>query len=394
MVARGCGFGRPADFIPRIVMPEEKKIKIIYVTAALEVGGAEMFLLDLVKHLDKDKFAPAVATVVGGGKLESLFRATGVPLYIYGSKPRCCYVGGFLTFFQLWALFRRERPQIVHTQLFGPDFWGRLAAWLAGVPIILTTEQNINVDQSKLREWLKKLTYKLADGVAAISTAVKNYTIKEYNVLESKIVIIPNDVDVAEMEKRLKIKDLRLDKSASDKKILLTVGRLVEQKGQKYLLEAFGLLKNRENLELWLAGDGILRAELEVQAKKLGIASQVKFLGTRSDIPQLLAQADIFVFPSLWEGLGIAVLEAAIAKKPIVASSVDGILDIIKSGKSGLLVPPGDSQALSASIEFMLNHPEQAKLMVEEAYEQVKNNFDIKAVVKKYQNFYENFTGK
>lgn len=371
-------------------MNQDKKIKIIFVTAALEVGGAEMFLLDLVKHLDKNKFAPAVATVVGGGKLEPFFRATGVPLHIYGSKPRCRYVSGFIAFFQLWALFKRERPQIVHTQLFGPDFWGRLAAWLSGVPTILTTEQNINADQSGLREWLKKLTYRLADGVVAISTAVKNYTIKEYNVPEHKIVIIPNDVDVAKVEEKLKIKNLKI----GDKKILLTVGRLVEQKGQKYLLEAFSLLKNRANLELWLAGDGVLRPELEAQAKKLGIDSQVKFLGTRSDIPQLLAQADIFVFPSLWEGLGIAVLEAAIAKKPIVASSVDGILDIIKSGKSGLLVPPGDSQALSASIEFMLDHPEQAKLMVEEAYEQVKNNFDIKAVVNKYQDFYARFTDK
>lgn len=370
-------------------MNQEEKIKIIYVTAALEVGGAEMFLLDLVKHLDKNKFVPAVATVVGGGKLEPLFRQTGIPLYIYGRQPRCRYISGFLAFFQLWALFRKERPQIVHTQLFGPDFWGRLAACLARVPTIVTTEQNINADQSWLREWLKKLTYKLTDGVAAISTAVKNYTIKKYRVPENKIVIIPNDVDVAEVESRLKIRRL-----PSGKKILLTVGRLVEQKGQKYLLEAFSLLKNRDNLELWLAGDGVLRPELKAQAKKLGIERRVKFLGTRSDIPQLLAQADIFVFPSLWEGLGIAVLEAAIAKKPIVASSVDGILDIIESGKSGLLTPPADSQALAAAIEFVLAHPEQAKLMAEHAYEQVKNNFDIKAVVNKYQDFYARFADK
>ena len=178
------------------------------------------------------------------------------------------------------------------------------------------------------------------------------------------------------------------------KTIILTVGRLVEQKGQKYLLEAFAELKNNENFELWIVGEGPLRAVLEQQAKELNIEKQVKFLGACRDIPILLSQASLFVFPSLWEGLGIAVLEAAIAKVPIVASAVDGILDIIEDNETGYLVEAGDSEDLQFTIEKMLSNPGRAKFMADVAYAKVKNNFDIKVVARKYEELYLSFPRK
>ncbi|MEK9158482.1 MAG: glycosyltransferase, partial [Patescibacteria group bacterium] len=280
------------------------KIKIIYVTAALEVGGAEMFLYDLVKHIDRQSFDVSVATVIGGGSLEPQFKALGAPIFVFGGRYSK-FLGGLCEARKLYHLFKKETPDIVHTQLFPADLWGRIAAKLAGVPRIVTTEQNVNVDQNCLRETLKRWTYKLADRVVAISTAVKKYTQESYCVPAEKIEIIPNDVDVDNLKS--KISNLK----TGDKKIILTVGRLVPQKGQKYLLEAFSILKNREGLELWLAGEGNLRSELEKQAGDLKIDNQVKFLGRRHDVPTLLAQADLFVFPSEWEGLGVAVLEAA-----------------------------------------------------------------------------------
>lgn len=363
----------------------DQKIKICFVTCALEVGGAEKFFYDLIKHLDRSRFEPILITVIGGGKLEKDFRALEIPLFIFG-RHRIRYFGGIIQFFQLWNLFEKEKPDIVHTQLFAADLWGRLAAWVARVPVIITTEQNINVDQSWLREFLKKLTYKLADKVAAISTAVKKYTIKKYKVPEEKIEIIPNDVDGEKFQNQESI----IQNLEKDKKIILTVGRLVEQKGQKYLLAALALLPQKNNCELWLAGEGPLRSDLETQAKNLGISQLVKFLGVRHDVPALLAQVDLFVFPSLWEGLGIAVLEAALAKVPIIASGIDGIVDIIKDKESGLLVPAKDTHELSRALEYLLNNPTEAKQMAEKAYVWVKENFDVSVVVKKYEKMYLN----
>ncbi len=369
-------------------MPD-KKIKIIFVTAALEIGGAEKFFYDLLKNLDRENFEPYLVTVVGGGILEKDFQNLNIPTYIYGRR-RIKYIGGIFQFFELWNLFEKIKPDIVHTQLFAPDLWGRLAASLARVPIIITTEQNVNIDQSDLREFLKKRTYTLADVTVAISTAVKKYALKRYNIPENKIVIIPNDVDTEKIEQAVALaKTVTLP--AKTKKIILNVGRLAPQKGQKYLLAAFALLPQKNNCELWIAGEGRERKELEDQVKSLGIEEQVKFLGVRHDITNLLSQADLFVFPSLWEGLGIAVLEAAIARVPIIASNIDGLVDIIKNSENGILVPPKDSHALAQSMEYLLNNPLEAEVLAEQAYVWVKNNFDVKVVVKKYEELYLSF---
>lgn len=353
---------------------------------ALEIGGAEKFFYDLLKHLSKEKFAPQLATVIGNGALEKDFEALGIPLHIFGRK-RLRYLGGIKQFWQLYCLFKKEKPQIVHTQLFAADLWGRLAAKLARVPIIITTEQNINYDQSWIRELLKRITYHFADATVAISSAVKRYARYKYKVPKEKISVIPNDVDVEEFEKQLALSPA----APPPKSVILTVGRLYEQKGQKYLLEAFAALKDNKKYELWIAGEGPLRVDLEQQAKELDISEQVKFLGARRDIPVLLSQADLFVFPSLWEGLGIAVLEAAIAKVPIVATAVDGILDIIEDNETGYLVEAGDSEDLQFTMEKMLANPGRAAYMAEAAYQKVKNNFDIKVVARKYEELYLSF---
>jgi len=381
----------------------QKKIKIIFVTAALEVGGAEKFLLDLLSRLDRGRFEPILATVVGSGKLEPNFRALNLPIYIHGRR-RIKYLGGLVQFWQLYKLFKKECPDIVHTQLFAPDLWGRLAARTAGVKVIITTEQNINVDQSALREWLKKLTYKLTTRAAAISLAVKNYMIAKYDVPAETIEIIPNDVDFETLEKRMA--EARVFEEAGDKKreadgaeakttkIILTVGRLVLQKGQKYLIEAFSKLRDKENLELWIIGEGPLEKELKGLVKKYLIEEQVKFLGVRFDVPELLVRADLFVFPSLWEGLGIAVLEAAAARLPIIASKIDGILDIIEDDKSGILTPPRDVGALTEAMKELLNNPCKAREFGDAAYKHVKENFDIKIVTKKYEMMFEKILEK
>lgn len=356
---------------------------------ALEIGGAEKFFYDLLKHLDKEKFAPQLATVIGGGVLENDFRALNIPLHIFGSR-RVRYWSGIKQFWQLYCLFKKEKPQIVHTQLFAADLWGRLSAKLAGVPIIITTEQNINYDQSWIRELLKRITYNFADVTVAISSAVKRYARYKYNVPKEKISVIPNDVDVEEFEKQLALAPM----AKPPKSVILTIGRLYEQKGQKNLLEAFAAFKDKEKYELWIAGEGPLRVDLEQQARDLGIAKQVKFLGARRDIPALLKQADLFVFPSLWEGLGIAVLEAAMAKVPIVASAVDGILDIIEDNETGYLVEAGDSEDLQFTMEKILANPGRAKFMAEAAYQKVKDDFDIKVVVKKYEVLYARLTNQ
>jgi len=320
----------------------EEKIKIIYIITSLNFGGAEKMLLDLVKYLDKERFEVKVATVVGGGAMVDDFRKVGVEVKIFQKKSKL----GLGVVWQIYKYLKKEKPQIVHTHLFGGDTWGRLAAIFARVPVVVSTEHNTNFDEGWLKRKLKKFLSLFTKKIVAVSEAVKQYSISVDLINNKKIVVISNGINVQEFFGISK-------KNYSQPPILGVIGRLEKQKGHEYLFEALNLIKTIPWV-LWVVGDGSLKNKLEKLAKDLSLRERIIFLGARRNIVEILSKIDIFVLPSLWEGLGLAVIEAAAAGKPIVASRVGGILEIIEHEVTGILIEPKNVKSLADGLERML----------------------------------------
>lgn len=354
-----------------------EKIKIIYIITSLNFGGAEKLLLDLVKNLSKERYEVGVATVVANGPLVSEFKKEGVAVKIFEKRSKI----GIGVIWQIYKYLKQERPRIVHTHLFGGDTWGRVAAILAHVPIIISTEHNTNLDEGNLKRLVKKFLSFFTKKIIAVSQAVKNYSVAVDHINEKKMIVISNGIDINKFA-------AIPEKKYSSPPVIGIVGRLEKQKGHEFLFKALNLIKDIPWM-LWIVGEGSLKTRLKKLVKDLNLQERIIFLGTKSNIVEILSQIDIFVLPSLWEGLGLAVLEAAAAGKPIVASRVGGIPEIIEEKKNGLLVRPKDVQDLSRALRWMLTHEDEAAKMGQRARKIVKEKFDIKEMVEAYEKLYE-----
>lgn len=359
-----------------------KKTKIIHIITSLNFGGAEIMLLDLARGLSSEFFEVKVATVVRGGALVEDFRNVGVSTHVFEKKGKI----GLGVIWKLWRFLRCEKPDIVHTHLFGGDTWGRIAAILARVPVIISTEHNTNFDEGWTKRRVKKFLSLFTKKIVAVSEAVKNYSVSRDKIKEKKITVIENGIN---FEKFAEIPE----KEFGDPPVIGVVGRLEEQKGHKYLFEALNLIKTIP-WTLWVVGDGSKKNELERLVKDLNLRERIIFLGARKNVAEILSGIDIFAFPSLWEGLGLAVLEAAAAGKPIVASRVGGIPEIIEDEKTGILVEPKNVKSLADGLERVLLGKIDAKEMGARVREIVKEKFGMKKMVEKYEDLYKGLLTK
>lgn len=357
---------------------ENKLVKIAYIIPTLDSGGAERFFVDLIKNLDRTKFAPRLILYKRGGVWLEELRKINVDVEILEKKK----IFDFNNFRAIVKAIKKDKPDIVHTQL-GGDIYGVLAARLCGVKKIISTEVNTNVQESFLYNFVKKFSLRFASHVVAVSSAVAEDALRRYSLDPGKLEVIYNGIN---LENFLHKPEGRLN---SNKIILGSIGRLEEQKGYKYLLEAFALLK-RQDLELKIAGAGSLQDDLQQKIKELDLPEQVKLVGL-VDSAKFLQEIDIFVLPSLWEGMGIVLVEAMAAGKLIVASEVGGIKEVLKKDFA-LFAEAGNSESLSSVLNQaceIIDSP-QALSMKVSAQEEVLKRFDIKKITSDYQKIYEN----
>ncbi|MDD4994915.1 MAG: glycosyltransferase [Patescibacteria group bacterium] len=357
-------------------MEKRDKIKIIQVITTLGYGGAERLVLDLVSKLDKNIFEVRVVSMVRGGNLEKDFIAAGIRPLVLVKRTRL----GLGVFLSLYLLFKKEKPAIVHTHLFGADIWAGLAARFAGVPAIVKTEHNLNLNEGMLKKIIKKMTVGIFKKIIAVSPAVADYAVVHEGAPRNKIKIIYNGIDFSRFSKKEK-------QNFSSPPVLINVARLEPQKGHEYLVRALYKIKDTPWM-LWLVGEGALREKIIADVRGLGLEDRIELLGARQDVPSLLAQADIFIFPSLWEGMGLAAIEAAASGLPIIASAVGGLADIFQDKKNALLVPPRDEAALAKAIEWMIEHPSEALFMAREAKDYTEKEFSIQKMAYEYQSLY------
>lgn len=296
---------------------------------------------------------------------------------------------------RLYRLLRKEKFAAVLAFTHHASLLGLPLAWLARVPVRLAGHRGSIQD---IPRWITRLhAWMVNRGIAtlmvAVSERVRRKAIDEEGVLPERVIVIQNGIippsgaDFTDVERRRARQRLGVP---ADIVVALTVGRLTEQKGQVYLLRAVPLVLERfPHIVFLLAGDGPLRQELEGEARQLGIAEAVRFLGTRSDVPDLLRLADLFILPSVSEGMPVALLEAMMVGLPVIASQVEGVDEIVQDGQNGLTVPPADAKALSQAILRLASDSELRQRLGAQAKSSVENRFTLEAMCHRYLELFQ-----
>lgn len=332
------------------------KFKILHVIAAMPVGGAENVLLTTLRLLDPQQFQSTVCCIQDKGVLGSEVEKLGIPLFELNKLRKGGWDSSIID--DLVALIKREQIDLVHAHLYHANLYARFAAKCAGVPSVITVHNTY-----AKRKWHRQLlNWHLARSTAkiiAVSEAARQDILQYDHVAPDKVVTILNGIELQRSQSAL-TQDQAREKLglAADRKVLVCVGRLVEQKGHTYLLQALAELKQRwPEIHLLIAGDGDWRQRLEAEAASLQLQQHVSFLGTRSDIADILRAADIYVMPSLWEGLALALLEGMAAGLPVLATSVGGAPGVLGDGTFGRLVAPGKADLLVQALDELLSSP-------------------------------------
>jgi glycosyltransferase involved in cell wall biosynthesis len=317
-------------------------IRVLHVVWNLAGGGAERIVLELCRRAPPD-IAPTVAPLAPGGELEDAFRAAGVRVLPPARRGRVMGPRG------LRRLVRAARgADLVHTHLWAGDAWGRLAAARAGVPV-LTTEHNTRPDAG-WRGWVATRMSPLSTRVACVSAAARAAAVAQGGD-PSRLVVVPNGIDLS------RFRPLPPADPARPRVVFL--GRLEPQKGPDLLLEALDRLGDLPGLAADLYGEGRLRAALERRARTLPVP--VRLPGWTADVQAALAPAAVVVVPSRWEGFGLSAVEALASGRPVVASAVDALPEVV--GSTGVLVRPEDPAALAAALRRLLSDPARLRAL-------------------------------
>ena len=322
---------------------------------AFMVGGAEEMVLNLVKHLPP-RFEPVVVCLNSAGPIGEEIRKTGVEFHVLGVTP------GWRRPFDLIDIERKLtmlQADIVHTFLLTASLYGRLAAMLARVPIIIGTEVNIYEQKDpwhiKAERWLMRKT----DRVVVSAESVRDFYVEQIGADRARIDVVYNAVDRAQLHATTRREEFRASLAIPVGAPLAgIIARLTEQKAHTHLLKAMASTPGLAEMQLLVVGDGHLRPQLEKQSADLGLTNRVHFLGARRDLGNILSAIDLFVMPSLWEGLPLSMVLAMGAGLSVVATSVAGIPEVVHDGETGLLVPPADPSALGAALEKLVHRPE------------------------------------
>jgi glycosyltransferase involved in cell wall biosynthesis len=370
----------------------EKKT-ILHVIDALNIGGAQELLVLLADKTPKSAYQTLVCVIQPDVTLKFRIESRGASVFCLSrSRPSIYCPGNFITYFyqnirDIMSLCRQHRVDVVHCHLSDAEFTGILAGWLYGAKRIISTvhypallpDRKSGDIRNFLRIAATRLLYRLANAVVAVSDDVAQQLKNVFRLAPSKIKIIINGIDVEAIHRTLpNFEHLPSLCALPGQRLITSVGRLMPPKGHGYLISAMPhLIQQVDNVRLLLAGDGDLKESFEQLSQDLKVQDVISFLGSRSDVPDILALSDVFVLPSISEGTSLALLEAMAASRPIVATDIPGNRAVLRHGHNCLLVPPGNPEKLAEAISFLLNHPQIAAEYGKNAYQDVYQRFNI-----------------
>jgi glycosyltransferase involved in cell wall biosynthesis len=369
------------------------RVRVVYLTHTLGVGGAEELILNMVTRLPRDRFEPIVCCFENPpGPMGTEIANQGIRVVPLGIMP------GWRRPFDWWTIvsaLRRLEPKIVHAFLLPASLYGRSAAWAARVPIIVGTEVNIYDRKQWHHVVAERLLARVSACIVASAESVKSAYVHQLGIAPRDVRVIYNAVNWKRLDSTRSPIEIRQELGIPlDRTVVGVVATLQDKKGHHVLLDAFARTPGLAAVGLMLVGDGTERAALEKQAASLGIRDRVTFCGTRRDLGNLLPAMDVFALPSLWEGLPLALILAMGAARPVVATRIAGIPEVVVDGESGLLVPPGDAVAIGTALARLCADPAERRRMGDTAREAVRDRFGADAYARSVTDLYEELIGR
>jgi len=330
-------------------------VRILHVISSLGIGGAERLVLSAARGLPRERFDQAICCLAERGARAADAEAAGVPVFSVDGFPGLRHP---LAFARLVRIVRSVRPAIVHTHLQSANLYGRAAARLAGAPIVVSTEHNVYADKARRYILVERLLARTTDALVAVSGEVQHCLSRQLNVAPSAIRVVRNGVAL-DAPSETRAAGLRARMPVGDGGVRLgTVASLTSKKGHDVLLRALARLRDSGiDCALALAGDGAERPRIDALIGRLALGDRVHLLGAIANVADLLAAIDVFVLPSLVEGMPLALLEAMRAGKPVIATAVGGVPEVVQPGVNGLLVPPANDAALADAIAALARSP-------------------------------------
>jgi glycosyltransferase involved in cell wall biosynthesis len=360
-------------------------IRVLQLTTHLNIGGIGNYILTLSRSLKDRGLSVAVAS--SGGELEGELARCGIPHITLDMRTKSELSPKIVkSILRLRALVKQEQIDIIHAHTRVSQVVANFVSRMTRVPYVTTCHGFFKTRFRKIFDtWGVK--------VVAISDAVKEHLKGDLGVDEKRIELIYSGVDINRFSKEYSADEINVIKRSlglNAGPVVGTIGRLSPVKGQKFLIQAMdGVLRKRPNVQALIIGDGPEEDALKKLARDLGIESKVRFLTSSLDTHKALSAMDVFVFPSVKEGLGIALLEAMAAGKVCVASDIGGIGNIIKTRYNGILTSVGDVRALSESILELLDDASLRKTMGERGVALVRDKFSLGSMSDKMIKLYQ-----
>jgi len=364
-------------------------VKVLHILPNFGLGGAERMAVYLMQSLNRERFEVAAVSMFDrvGSDLEVMLERSGIPVWHLGKKrgldPRM--------YSRIDAALRQFRPRIVHTHRY-------VLRYVLPVVVYRRIRAKVHTVHNLAEKEVDapgKLVHRLAFSLGVVPVAIASEVAVSLNRVYglTRAPLIPNGISLqAYRSSDMTRTEWRRREGIGVKDVVFVcVGRLTLQKNQRLVLNAFAHMPDvREKGRLLLVGDGEKRRELERQAEALGVGHRVRFLGARTDIPEILSACDLFVLSSSWEGNPLAVMEAMAAGKPVIATAVGGVPEVVVDGATGLLVPPGDIAALGEAMSLLLHDVPRRRQMGRAAAKRAEEQFCVEVMAKRYEELYEN----
>ncbi len=368
--------------------------RVLQIVDGFRMGGAENKLWELIQRLDHHKYEIMLANVGPTGPLQAQFEQLGIELFDFRRR----WAFDPLPFLKLYRVMRQRRIDIVQTTLFWADFIGATAAKCAGVPVILSWETVSHEGDPYHNNFQRRNGYRLAmkcvDLIIAVSQEVKESLICRRHLPAEKIRVIHYGVDLEQFRPNGRAPRLakRQEIGAQPEHFLIgIVARLEPWKGHRYFIEAFAEIAPRfPEANVILVGEGSLRSALEQMTREKNLQGRLSFLGVRKDVAQLVNCLDLFVLPSLpGEGLPNVLLEAMACRIPVIATRVGGVPELVRDGQNGYLVPPGDADALRATLVRALSDRARLQEIARAGRATVEENFSLHQQIATFEQTYD-----
>lgn len=378
---------------------DSSPILIAHVVYRLGVGGLENGLVNLINSLPSKKYRHMVIALTGVTEFTQRIQRDDVDIIALAKRPG----HDWKMYRNLYRVFRDRKPDIVHSRNLAA-MEAQIPAWLAGIPIRVHGEHGrdvLDIDGSNWKYILqRKILRPFITQYIALSNELESYLRGSIGVPAQRITRIINGVDIQRFRPNARVVcDLLPDGfSRSNSLVIGTVGRLEQIKDQMTLIDAFTVLRQRypdkaDRLRLVIVGDGSMRTALERRITENGLEDSVWLAGNRDDVPELLRCMDIFVLPSLAEGISNTIMEAMATGLPVIATGVGGNYELVMED-TGFLVPRSDFQAMADALSRYLSEPALLKSHGSSARHKAETDFGLQTMVNRYASLYEKLTGK